>query len=156
LIAHRLSSIQNADRIIAMSNGRIAEQGTYGELMVRASIQHRDGPLTHVSKAMDGVFSALVRHQTPATRAPHEEAKPYDPPLESSNTSAQHLALKNSVSRPISVMSVAKTAVDESMERGLLAQETAPSGIASRFIRLLWAYKFWIIVGCCGGICACV
>ncbi|KAF8747860.1 ABC transporter transmembrane region [Rhizoctonia solani] len=51
LIAHRLSSIQNADKIIAMSNGKVVEEGTYQELM-----------------ALGGVFSNLVKHQISATQ----------------------------------------------------------------------------------------
>ncbi len=46
-IAHRLSTIKNADRIIVLRDGRIAEQGSYREL-----VQH------------GGVFSELIAAQT--------------------------------------------------------------------------------------------
>jgi subfamily B ATP-binding cassette protein MsbA len=35
VIANRLSTIMNADRIIVLSNGRIAEEGRHGELLAR-------------------------------------------------------------------------------------------------------------------------
>ncbi len=36
IIAHRLSTVVNADRIVVMQGGRIAEEGTHGELVSRA------------------------------------------------------------------------------------------------------------------------
>jgi ATP-binding cassette subfamily B protein len=50
VIAHRLSTLRDADRIVVIENGEIAEQGSYGELM-----------------RQDGILAALVRlqYQTP-------------------------------------------------------------------------------------------
>jgi ATP-binding cassette subfamily C protein len=46
VIAHRLSTVAQADRIIVLQSGRIVEQGSYAELM-----------------ALDGVFAAMARRQ---------------------------------------------------------------------------------------------
>ena len=46
VIAHRLSTIRNCDRIVLIDDGRIAEDGTYDELMAR-----------------DGLFTQLVARQ---------------------------------------------------------------------------------------------
>jgi ABC-type multidrug transport system fused ATPase/permease subunit len=38
VIAHRLSTVEKADRIVVMSQGRIAESGTHGELIARGGV----------------------------------------------------------------------------------------------------------------------
>jgi ATP-binding cassette subfamily C protein len=46
IIAHRLSTVMNCDRILVMDKGKIVESGTYNELMEQ-----------------DGVFAELARRQ---------------------------------------------------------------------------------------------
>jgi len=41
VIAHRLSTVQNADKIIVIHNGQMAEQGTHSELIARNGIYYK-------------------------------------------------------------------------------------------------------------------
>ena len=41
VIAHRLSTVRDADRIVVLERGVVAEQGTHGQLMERGGIYAR-------------------------------------------------------------------------------------------------------------------
>jgi ABC-type multidrug transport system fused ATPase/permease subunit len=51
VIAHRLSTVQNADRIIVLHHGELREQGTHRELLQRGGLYTR----LHELQFADGV-----------------------------------------------------------------------------------------------------
>ena len=56
VIAHRLSTIRHCDRILVIDSGKIAEDGTYEELIAR-----------------NGIFAELVERQRLDTEPPKTE-----------------------------------------------------------------------------------
>jgi subfamily B ATP-binding cassette protein MsbA len=41
VIAHRLSTVRRADRIVVLESGRVADEGTHAELIARGGLYRR-------------------------------------------------------------------------------------------------------------------
>ena len=56
MIAQRLSTIKNADRILVLDNGEIVELGTHAELMAREGIYRRIYETQFLEKAPEMII----------------------------------------------------------------------------------------------------
>ncbi len=52
VIAHRLSTVERADRILVLHHGELVEQGHHGDLLTRAGVYHRLYQLQALSEAL--------------------------------------------------------------------------------------------------------
>jgi ATP-binding cassette subfamily B protein len=53
-IAHRLSTLRDADRLIVLEGGKIVEQGTHDELLAKKGVFHK---LVNAQRAMNEVIA---------------------------------------------------------------------------------------------------
>jgi len=81
VIAHRLSTVNNADVIIFLADGRIMEKGTHDELMARRGMYHRlySMQFTSPAKMPSAISAATVGEEAQDERnlASSDEGYPY-------------------------------------------------------------------------------
>uniref|UniRef100_A0A670ZUK4 ATP binding cassette subfamily B member 4 n=1 Tax=Pseudonaja textilis TaxID=8673 RepID=A0A670ZUK4_PSETE len=96
IVAHRLSTVRNADLIVAFEDGVISEQGTHYELMKKK-----------------GVYFKLVNMQAVSTEAESEESVEEEPHLKNNPEDISKDAFSNKLRRCSTRRSIKKSEMEE-------------------------------------------
>lgn len=121
-IAHRLSTLRHADRILVFDQGRLIEQGTHGELL-----------------AMDGTYARLVRIQTSVTKNPDIDKLIHAATeLESKGASNSLGGAEDSGSSGQKAATLVKEAVGETLEEGAGLLDAGTDGSESSGPSIRW------------------
>ena len=59
IIAHRLSTVKHADRIIGFDQGRVAESGTHEDLLAQRGLYYRFYAMTYASLEVEPKKAAM-------------------------------------------------------------------------------------------------
>ncbi|XP_042901555.2 ATP-dependent translocase ABCB1 [Parasteatoda tepidariorum] len=109
VVAHRLSTIRTADKIVALSEGNVKETGTHDELMKRK-----------------GLYYDLVVTQT--SKEEKEEEKEDDLPLIEDRTRALSISSDTSLQRGLSSASILKPGMHRQISSGIDRQISEKEG----------------------------
>ncbi|WVQ85989.1 hypothetical protein IAT38_008157 [Cryptococcus sp. DSM 104549] len=133
-IAHRLSTVRDADMILVMGGGEILEQGTHNELLA-----DNNGP-----------YAQLVNAQKLAQEAAKESSQPadLDPSLAKTETDALMPALDRSTTGK-SLSSLAMGKIQDQREADAADQARLPPtlSIYKRLLKMYWVKKRFYITG---------
>jgi ATP-binding cassette subfamily B (MDR/TAP) protein 1 len=136
IVAHRLSTIKNADLIVALENGELKEMGTHGELMEKK-----------------GLYFDLVSHQTQADKSDTpklENPKPENTKTSTPDTNFSPDDLKNTDEQKALNLKLN----DLLSQNGVLEHTKRRFKFGSvikyeaKLLKMNWPESPWILLGC--------
>lgn len=147
IVAHRLSTVKNVDRIFAMSEGKVVESGTHDELMAKEGFYYN---LVNSQVFADNVDEDIEELGHRRARASNSVSS-----VTSSTAGRPKLLSRNSVVAD-STVDTARQQKDEVSEKKRLEQELKEEGADPKNLLhiLKYAKPEWPLL--LGGIIACV